>query len=416
MVGYLDRNFVYGTHAKVDSTALGYKYNRTTGALQTIDLTTVVANRLELPFWRPTDDHYGLVCGVDKLDNFHICGNAHDAVDAVSANMHHVVCTNVAAFTNPASWVAGSEPGAALDNSANGGTYTYHWFDRLTNGDALWFMSQSYARGDSRGRNVLAYRNTAGGDIWTPLLSSGGRFHVSARDMPQGTTADRAYAGMPIVDPQYDTNGNFLYDVVYYSGTWRTMDEDAESQQDPFVIWARSTNFDAWFSIDGTPVTMPFAWGTRAPATIPFGVRFHTTGRTPWISPGDPPKQFAQVVRNGNSTVGDGSMHRLAWNGTVWSETTDIMAGSNPVEVNLHRNQHGYLWNGFGRVVYRGISGSPTYYIGGNISTLAAGGTGNFIPRQCPVLLREEKLFLANIGDGDTPRIFTIGGDYPAKV
>jgi hypothetical protein len=264
----------------------------------------------------------------------------------------------------------------------------------------------------------LAYKRTGSG-AFTPLLSSGGYFHVSAADLPQGTTADRAYCLGITVEPFYTDDGIWIKDRLWYYGIWRTLDEDAESAQQPFLIYADSTNFDSWFTAAGTPVVaMPFNWANRGTGSIPFPTQFASSARVgPWVSaPGVVPHVVAVAIRNGNATYGDQVMHRISYDGTSWTEAVEMLTGSNPIEVNLHKNQHGYIWNGFGRVAYRGFSGSPTYYIGGCISTGAAGGTGNFIPRPCPILLREDKIWLANIGDGDTPRIFTIGGDYPAKV
>lgn len=394
MAGFLDSNYLYGAYIKTGGGAVAYRWHEPTNVYQTIDLSTVASNQLELPMFDLTDDHYSLVVGVDSQDNVFITGNHHDNLSS-PAKYHFLQCTNVSDFTNAASWAAASTAHFInLATTPSAGNYTYSIFDRLTNGTLLHFMSQSEAPGNSRGRDWLAFKRVAG--TWSALLASGGHFATSAADDPQGTTADRVYINGIVVEPR---GAN---EYVHAWGIWRTEDELAASQQAPFYIYANASDLGTWYyKRNGGDLaqTMPITWANRSTAEITSAPATSTAIRLGIYI--DPSTFYPAVtVRDINTAT----YKRLSWNGTAWASTDATARSGQPREFDIG----GVLWvrhNTTGRVALTRVSDSKQILIGSNVVTAGE----NFSANPCPIWLRERGVFATCIGDGDTPLVFTLG-------
>lgn len=408
MKGYVDDDYVYGTHITHDRGGLAFRYRISTGVMQTFDLSTIAGNPLELPLCPaadpacPNDDHYFLATAVGPnaagtADHVNIVGNHHDNQGAPSGTFHYVRCTNVSDFTNAASWVAGAEPGANLDgepaaSGTAGGTYTYHWFERLSDGRLLWFMSQSETRSSSQGRDWIAFVRESG--AWNPLDGIG-NFATTENGPP--TEADRVYVTGIKVEPN---GGGAGVDKIHVMGIWRTNDTDPTSQQAPFYLYALSTDLTTWKAADGTVVSLPITWATRsaaeitgAPATCASyrgGVYVDTNGRPSGVFEDQDTNNFVE----------------LAWNGSTWTSTslTSLALLGEPIKVRVNGDEW-YRTNSTRRVAFKRADGSQTVRVGPEVVTSGR----NFSASWCPVTLREDGYLIMNVGEGNTPKMVTFG-------
>jgi hypothetical protein len=419
---------VCGTMGMPDGGGFAYRWDLRTNSFVTFNLMTMTAgggNPIELPFYDIEDGHYQLASAMDDQDKLHVLGNHHDGHPQPAAGMHYVVCndTSPSGFVNQASWVvpADAEPGATLDSSADGGTYTYQYFDRLSDGRLILFQSQSPARLNSRGRCVLAWIKS-GGAAWAPLMggaTANARFMQTDSSATLDVEADRAYVGQLIIEPR---NG---FDWVHFGGHWRTNDATADSQQQPFYLVAKSTDFTQWYTADGliyprgasvypsTTRSMPITWFNRGAATITgLPGRNYLGSLSMWIDPNtgsDTAPGFPTItIRNGDSLGGNlaagtsiptNTWLNYTWNGSAWVFVTApnftgvmrefIIGGYRMVRTNQGT-----------RVNLRNVATGKNVALGLKVRT---NGT-SFSPTPCPVWLREGK-FVCNVNDGATPKV-----------
>jgi hypothetical protein len=240
MSGFLDADYLYGVNVLVSGGAQAFRWHEPTDRYETIDLSTVAGNHLDLPLFDRDDDHYGLAIGVDDQDTVVVAGNHHENLSGPGGGpprtTHLLACHDVTAFTNPASWAAASTSHlAALSEQAGAGpgVYTSHLFERLTDGTLLHFLSQSETPADTQGRDHLAFKRRAG--AWSSVLPSGGHFATTVTTTTTPPEADRVYVCGLHVEPG---GGGPDVDRVHVYGIWRTNDEAGTSQQAPWYLYS----------------------------------------------------------------------------------------------------------------------------------------------------------------------------------
>jgi hypothetical protein len=97
MCGFLDSSYIYGTHVKLNGHAVAFRYHVTTDTYETIDISTIASNHMDMPIYDVDDDHYALSVGVDDQDTMFITGNHHDGISGATTS-HVIQCNNVGAF------------------------------------------------------------------------------------------------------------------------------------------------------------------------------------------------------------------------------------------------------------------------------------------------------------------------------
>lgn len=437
MQAFLNRDLLGGVAVRTNGFCWAWLYNMTTGVNQTFDLTSAQSNTLEMPLFDPADDHYMLVGFFDKLDRFHVLGNHHDGLSTPSTIRHYVRCDNIAAFTNPTSWVrpTDAEPGAALDEEPSGGhgtgvaggTYTYNMVDRLTDGRVVWLESQSPARNYAIGRSWNAWIRDSGD--WTALLGNNGRLATTATTAPVNTEAQRVYICGLEVEPKPG------FDFVHIYGIWRTDNTTADSAQQPFYLYADSRDFTRWHAIDGTTYqagasgypsstpAMPVTWFNRSAATITSAPgRSYINRLGIWLDPATgtstTPKRPSMLVHNGDAAggnaIGDPVAHpflRLYHDGAAWQQENVASLGGEFREFNVN-GEHVYRAIGFNagtlsQCQLRRYNGSGfVAKLGPAVSSRGVGfNAGGYGANPCPVLLRERGEFWTEIGEGNTIEI-----------
>lgn len=399
MSGFLNKDYLYGVNILVSGGAQAFRWHEPTNSYETIDLSAVAGNHLDLPLFDSMDDHYGLALGVDDQDRLFVAGNNHENLSGRDGGppttTHILVCNNVNAFANPASWAAAltthlsplSEVAGALP-----GVYTYHLFERMTDGTLLHFLSQSEKRTDTQGRDYLAFKRRAG--AWSSVLSSGGHFATTI-DGPS-TEADRVYVCGLYVQPNGAGVG---VDRVHVYGIWRTNDDDGESQQAPWYIY--SDDLTTWKykadPVDGVQ-SMPITWSNRSSAEITADFsRSFRQGVFVDPSTGRP----SVIVRN----AGVDEFRRYEWTGSAWAFTTIVSALTGEYRDFLVKGQRWMRAHRAGRIVLRRVSDNATVRIGGRVTTV----TDKFSAWPCPVWLRERGVFAVNVPVGNTTQVCTFG-------
>jgi hypothetical protein len=441
MRGYLDPTVICGTVIRPSGQATAAKYDARTGAvLSSIDLATLtasgIANQLDLPIAAANyaDDHYFLPCAVDDQDSFHIWGNNHDGLTTPGPGMHHLTCHNIADFANPASWHVDtdSEPSATLDSSSDGGTYTYHLADRLTDGTLLWFFSQSPSRTNSAGRHYVAYRKKAGA-TWSPLLAPLGTDPLGALaaksvmtyvDTLANGDSDRAY----IMGLQIEPKAGFDYVHIY--GCWRTNYIDPDTMHGAWYLVADSRDFSRWYAADGT---LYLAGASTYPSTSP-AIPINTKNATAatispapavtrnlrqgiYLQPGtgssSTPSWPAVIVQNGDvngaNGIGDGVANpfiRLAWNGSTWTNLYPPLLGGQIRELDIAGTAY-YRCTSGKRTILRRVSDGLSIFLGGQ----AALPGDVYTPNHCPIMLREQGVYAVSVPDGGNPKLWMHGNN-----
>jgi hypothetical protein len=403
MSGFADPDYLYGIHVKLDGHCLAFRWHRPTDTMETVDISTLVSNRLEMPLFDIEDGHYILTVGVTWDDLVYIVGNHHDHLAGID-NPHLIRCNDVTDFTNPASWVA---PAAAyftgLDNSVLDDTYTYHSWERTTDGSLIHMLSQSEGGGDfSVGRDILAFINLTGTTTWTPLISGAPDGHFATTPVDYTTTvANRVYINGLHVEAGGDDAGTG--DRIWVLLIWRTDNEEANSQQAPLVAYCDMTDRTTWYGMDGAARTiangdLPFHWDNRADAEV-----------TPDISPTtrygvavDPANHEPSIL-----TVDGIAGPLVRWR---WDSNTSAWVEESPTDRQGFEREFfldGERWvryNDAGRMALTRISDETTVYMGNAVQA-----SGSVEPNWCPVWLREQGVIAFNVGNGDEPLVWTFG-------
>ena len=394
MSGYLDKDYLYGVHILLDSDAVAFRWHEPTDTYETILLSDVVSNQLELPLFLPSDDHYALAVGVDNQDTMYIVGNHHEGLDGPPTKMHFIKCDDVTDFENPASWSAQSTSHYdGLDSIAGASplTYTYDLMERLSDGTLLHFLSQSDTNPNTRGRDWLAFKCISG--TWTPLIGDG--HFATTEAVADGTGANRAYINGLHVEKD---GGGAGVDRVHVYGIWRTEDEDPLSQKAPYYLY--SDNLTTWKykgNPDGTQ-TMPITWDNRSNAEISSAPSFSRNVRMGVYVDGS---GYPAIIVREEATS---TYVRLYWNGTAWA-TEDYETLNGEVREFRLKGQRYVRYVTSLRVAIKNKDTNKTFRIGNTVQTSGA----TYSPNHDPVWLRERGVYAVNIGSGDTPRVFTFG-------
>jgi len=411
MLGYLDKNYLYGVHVTLDAKAIAYRYNMTTGAIQTIPLESIVSNVIDVPIYFPDDAHYGILTAVDKLDHVHIIGNSQignsppGRPGSPDSRMHHAVCTNVNAFTNPASWIQGDEPGAAEDSSPDGGTYTYHNVDRLSNGDLVWFHSQVESRVSNTGRDNLFYRTNGGSTFaGNGLGNAGNGVMYSCNGSPAGVDDFWYLTGM-LVQPD---GGGPGIDRLHATGLLRPDWSDYLSETTPLYIYSDGPNHNVWKAGDGTTMTMPLTIGNQGPAVIPGATGTGVAGWGYILTTGTGAIQLSYKI--------GGVYTEFTCTNGVWSNSPMPAISGDEVRkwvVTMPSGTKAAWYSSVGGVSQRCLltrsNLSQSVYVGKSIYYGFQPGAvyvSSYGLGPDPITYREQGYLLFNIGEGDTPLIW----------
>ncbi len=400
MSGFVNNDYLYGVWVKMNAFPVAYRWDSLTNTFEIFDLSTIAGDPLDTPTYIVSDTHYAYHVGVapdaaGTADEMYIAGNHHDSADGTSPTTGHFVkCSNVADFTNPASWsLIDDVLWDSLDGDPNPQTYTYHHFDRLSNGTLLHFFSQSEAFNVSRGRDYLAFKLIEG--VWSPIVSNG-HFAitntVASGDTP-GDEANRVYVQAIYVDKN---------DRVHVTGNWRYADADGTSGNGAWYLY--SDNLITWFhkaTLGGDVAhTMPLTWANRAGAEI--------TGQPPTMHSGrkslyvDPVTGFPRVVIRDQGTS---NFYAFFWTVTGWSNELLPAQGGEHQDV-LWRGERWRRTNSTTRVSLSRAAGGLTIPIGTGIKSAGV----NYSMNPDPIWLRERDVYTICLGDGDDPLIYQLFG------
>lgn len=398
MSGFLNKDILYGVHVTLTAGAVAFKWDKTTGNYETVDLSSVAGNHLELPLHNPDDGHWDLAVGVDDQDNMFITGNHRPSSFQVVATTHLLRCANPDDFTNPSSWVA--EPTTHWDDLGDPAAGTrsvncYHLFDRMTDGTLLHFPSIAVSLDLLHHRAWGGFKRKNG--VWSDIID-GGFFAI-----PNNTVeAARVYITAVLIEPRAEG------DRVHINGIWRVYPGiDANTAEQPFYIYTDDPGLTTWRYLKvGAPgygvQPMPLEWDTRTTATV---TSFDTwsEGSVPsiYINPATSAPSFYWRVRDTSTR------RRCFWTpGVGWGyeDTTE------PLHI-MEIQWKGERWrrsNGPGRCGFRNNSNQLVMY-GPQIANVY---TYTFDP----VWLRERNVIAACIGEGDTPKVWTIGDGARVRV
>ena len=390
--------------------------------------STAVAG-MNLPI-NPVDAHWGAAVLWDAEGFVWIVGNSHSGIAYGSRpsgginviRSHTAVTTTLSGITwddlttsyPPPGW-----PGAGTGTSPTGiNHHTYHQFERMPDGTSLWFVDQEVSLGTSRGRNILGFYKPPGTlNGWTPLVGQG-QFQVSAADVPQGTTPDRAYRLICRVEERP------AGPRVWYLGSWRLYDQytgpndggagipGAPSAMKPFVIYSDNYRVStSWKAVDGTSVTMPASWTTTGGisnsgatintwnANVGGAAASWIVNYSPWVDIDS--SGYPHYITQQDATVN--YVHHW-WNGTAWQVElchTDL-ASVTPQCHLVGTNMHAFVSVGT-RVFLHAITSNTVRSRQGPSTT-----EGNYASYGDPIRRRKGILDLV-LPDGDTPQVASFG-------
>ena len=363
------------------------------------DLSGISGNPLGLPVASTVDDHVALVCGVDSQGRVHIMGNSF------ATALRYVRSAATSGIADITSW---SNATSSITKTATGAdAHTYHTITRRSDGKLLWSLDQRERLTDGLGMDRLLFSLAAGaGTTWAAVVDDG-EFMVSAR-VTTGE-ANRVYLiGMTCTAD----------DRVHFCGIWRTGDDDADTQQQPFYFY--TDDLTTFYNVSGTAIAMPVRWANRSTVAI---------SSAPGFSPGfgqgvavDSSGYPHVILRNGltdgsgvltNPATGlsYGPWVRCYWDGTAWQVASIPGAGS-AYGPSLHRvrgdlylvscsSSRAYIRNS------AGATSSVKVLMGGPVDSTSDSGV-LFEPNPDPVLVKSGEVCLM-VPDGDTPRVFSFG-------
>lgn len=388
MSGFLDKDYQYGIHITLDADAVAFRWHQPTDTYETIVLSTVADNHLDLPLYFPNDGHYNLAIGVDDQDNVWISGNHRPTGFINPTSTHLLRCTNVEDFTNPASWDGSStDHHYDLSTIPNPRNYCYHLFERMTDGTLLHFPSQMRPMEETwssiGNRCWLGFKRRAG--AWSPIVSDG-TFGLADFD---NYGIQRIYVSNVLVEARPEG------DRVHVSGTWRDGDH-AENQKWFWYIYSDHPDLTQWryLTVDepGSAIQpMPLDPTNMELSLITSAPHWSANSRLSlYIEDDGTPSIFVSVENTSD-------IHRCFWQEGWQSELVTERKGS---EIRFKGQKYGQS-NGPGRLGLRNQS-NDLVMLGPQIATL-------YDYRPDPVWLRERDVYAVVIGETDTPIVWTIG-------
>lgn len=390
MSGYLNPNLLFSTNLKHDGYTTAVKWNRATNVYEEFDLTNLT-NWLDQPFFDLADGHYSYGVGVDKLERMYIAGNHHDGVDTVTTT-HQIRCFNTAAFTNLLSWeIVDTSQMDACASAFDFGVYTYHHFERFSDGRLIQFLSQSENDVNAQGRDYLSFIIDDATDEWEPMFGSG---HFATTENGPADEADRVYVVSIYVEKDGVSAGVDKLWVLY---VWRTDNIDAASQQAPGLVWCSSADITVWKNVSGTTVTMPRTWANRATSEV--DATFCESTRNSLTV--DPATGFPEFV------LGDGltaDYKRWTWDGAAWTGT--VLTANAGERREWYQKGIRHRRTATTNRISITPEGGTAFRFGGSTRT---SGVSGFSVNPCPVWLRELDIYAANVPINDTPKIYTYG-------
>lgn len=396
------------------------------------------------------DDHYAFAIGVDSQDRLWITGNQH-------TDVWRAIRSEAANGAWDATWQNAWVVPTNFTSASGDDSFTYHIFDRTSNGTLLWFMSQEDP-GGTRGRDWLAfYRPPNAGTSWSKFFGSGvldaefatselGSATVAAdiTDPPQtGRVANRVYVnGVNVV-----TDSSTGVEWIHVCGIWRTSDKWGNSQQKPWyvkgLVSGLGTNAN-WFTVRDEPKTMPITWAnkdevgavvsiTSAPPisrTFGQGIAIDSDGYPhmiyenggQWQGPldlntpdngtaGDPMGSYANP--GPYAAYSDQNAYpqvRLYWDGSDWSVapiTTIAVGASRGPVIAYARND---LWVITMSGSKNRLSNKAGMSVAGALTLVPIGGrVGSAIESNCDPIALKNGVIALMVPDYDTPRVFTYG-------
>ena len=384
MSGFLDKDYQYGIHIKLDGGAVAFRWHQPMGVYETIDLETVVSNHLDLPLFFPDDGHYNLSLGVDDQDNVWISGNHRPTSQIDPTTTHLLRCTNVEDFTNPASWEGSStDHHYNLSTHPNPRNYCYHIFERMTDGTLLHFPSQIRPMGESwstvGNRCWLGFKRKAG--AWSPIVSDG----TFGRADFEGYGIQRIYISSVLVEAREEG------DRVHVFGAWRDGDF-AENQKWFFYIYSDNLTEWRYLTEEGSAVQpMPLDPTNMHGSLITSAPDWSTNARLSLFIEDDGTPSIFITVQDTSDVL------RCYWQDGWKSEPKHVNVSS---ELRFRGQKYGQS-NASGRLGLRNQS-NQLVMLGPHIATL-------YDYRPDPVWLRERGVYAVVIGETDTPIVWTIG-------
>lgn len=396
MSGFLNKGYLYGVHVTLSAGVVAFRWHQPTGVYETVDLSTVAGNHLELPLHSPSDGHWDLALGVDDQDNVFISGNHRPSTFQQVSTTHLLRCTNVQDFTNPSSWIGEPTPHYDGLGDPSAGTTSincYHLFERMTDGTLLHFPSIVRLLGTPGHRAWGGFKRRGG--TWSNIVD-GDYFGLPG----DGSTASRIYINSVLV--QRRVSG----DRVHVTGVWReSPGTDAIHQKHYFYIYSDHPDLQEWRHLTVDPPgwavqTMPITWDTRLGAAITSGPDWTEGGRKSIYI--DPATESPSILIQDRDTP---NIFRCYWQpGTGW-QSENVSNFTSELSWNSQRYRR---TNGPGRMGLRDDLGTLVM-LGPQVANV-------YTYTYDPVWLREKNIFATCMGEDDTPKVWTIGDGARVRI
>jgi BNR repeat-containing family member len=217
-----------------------------------VDMDATAISALDLPIQIVNDDHYSLAIGVDHNERLHVVGNMH------AEEQNYIRSQSLAGNVWPPVWTVPAYQFA----STGANRHTYNYFHRTEDGRLVWFFDQAPTLGDSLGRDIVGvYLPTGTGTTWLPVNGVGNGIVAASGRSTTGMTANRVYLGGMIITPENYISG--WPERLHFFGIWRTRDQNANSQTQPFYIWMNVDDFGTdteWSTVINVNQPMPIEW------------------------------------------------------------------------------------------------------------------------------------------------------------
>lgn len=374
-----------------------------------------------LDYINPVDDHWDVGIGVDDQNRLHVVGNSHQNLVWEGISSLRYVRSGADDITDWHPGISGAYP----FSSTGVNNHTYNQFERLADGTLLWFMSQGEAIGSSLGRDwIWTHLPPGSGTTWkvpgNPSTTGAAHLAISETDT-SGTVANRVYVNGVFVVPA-GWYGNTAQEL-HVHGIWRTLDEDATSQQQPFYFYSDNialsiaTAGSHWRVAGGAAMTgFPLTWFNRATAQVTTAPSRSTNGSPCMVL--DHFGQPHMLYRNG---VGATDFVRCWYSKSAAAWQSDpLLSGSDPLDpqdwsaggaMARVRNDLFFLASYGNRVKVHNLGSVNDHF-----SFVMGGPATNgyhALPEPCALRRHTVSVMIPN---GDTPAVYDFGNGYRASA